>query len=118
MEGTVDNRRVANISWTAPINNEDLDYYTISVDGSPPILTKNTSVLYDLSSSNSGHFFFLRAVDHCGQQGHTANTTVVLVTSPGVELVTYNGARKGITGYNYIYSIILYIMLIIFSRHY
>ncbi len=118
MEATVDNKsRVANISWTAP-NNEDLSYYAISVDDGPPMLTKNTSILYNLSSSNSERLFSLRALDHCGQQGHTANTTVtvmVLVTSPGVELVptvTYNGARKDITGYNYIYSI----MLIIFSQ--
>ena len=116
MKATVDNKSIfANISWTAPINSRDLSYYAISVDDGPPMLTKNTSILYNLSSSNSERLFSLRALDHCGQQGHTANTTVtvmVLVTSPGVELVptvTYNGARKGITSYSYI--VIIYFML-------
>ncbi len=97
IEATIDNNctctRVANISWTAPINNADLDYYAISVDDGPPMSIKNTSIQYHLNSSNSEHYISLRAVDRCGQQG----TDITIQVTPGNEMdqtVTYNGVIR------------------------
>ena len=101
IEVTPDDRsRVVNISWTAPINNADLGYYAVSVDDDHPTLTQNTSILYNLRSSNNS--FSLRAVDRCGQQGHIVNITMVIPSvtftdSGAVPMVTLNnGAKKGI----------------------
>ena len=107
MKATIDSsRRVANIFWTAPINSADLDYYSISVDDGPPMLTKNTSILYDLSLSRN--YFTLRAVDRCGQQGSTANITVE-VAPPENEAITCNGTKKGII---LVSNIILFMLII------
>ncbi len=96
---TVDDQsRVVNISWTALINYGDLEHYAISVDNGPPTLTKNTSILYNLSSiesSNSEHFVSLRAVDKCEQE-HTANTTISSPENELVPTVNYNEVKKGI----------------------
>ncbi len=92
--------RVANISWTAPINNRDLSYYAITVNDGPPMLTQNTSILYNLSSSNQEPLFSLRAVDRCGQPGRMARITVELVplvvTPPENAKLIYNGVMEGI----------------------
>ncbi len=93
IETTLDNKSgVANISWTSPISNEDLNYYDISVNDSPPMQTRNTSILYN--TGNAERFLnsislSLRAtaVDRCGQQGGTAkNITLVVVASSDNEL--------------------------------
>ncbi len=74
------------------------------------MLTKNTSILYNLSSSNSSSSerqFSLRAVNRCGQQGYTANSTIIIEVAPTLTTngnectcVTsanhYNGVEKGI----------------------
>ncbi len=98
METTFDYKsRVANISWTAP-NNGDLNHYVITVDDDPPILTKNTSILYNLSSSNSESSvsLSLRVIDRCGQQGHTVYTSVEVISHPVNDPVMTDGVKKGI----------------------
>ena len=87
-------RRVANISWTTPIYNGELEYYAINVDNGLSMLTRNTSILYTIG--NSGSNFFLRAINRCGQQGHMANITVESFPEDIPLLtVTYSGVMKG-----------------------